>query len=151
LIASARPQGSRRSRATSSPTDADLADATDPQDLRQRFLTRWVTAGGREHDADPELAAWLQGGYGVCLHCPGPETILAKEALAHAITALVARPQPQQAWWQRTLRHTVAAYGELVLPFASVDPARFGGDTSRMRLVDAVRAHWPELFGPDRS
>jgi hypothetical protein len=62
--------------------DQDLAQATDPQDLHQRFVSRWVSAGGQEDAADRELAAWPKGGYGV----------------------------------------------------------RFGGTTSRARLVDCVRA-----------
>jgi hypothetical protein len=126
--------------------DPDLARATDPQDLHRRFVSRWVTAGGHEHDAAPELAAWLNGGYGVCLRSPAPEAILAKDGLARAIEALTAQPMAQLAWWQDTLRHAVNAYDSLILPFASVDAVRFGGTTSRARLVDAVRAQWPELF-----
>ncbi len=126
--------------------DPDLAQAADPQDLHRRFVSRWVTAGGHEQDADPELAAWLNGGYGVCLRSPAPEAIIAKDGLARAIEALMARPMPHLGWWQNTLRHAVNAYDSLVLPFASVDTVRFGGSTSRARLVDAVRAQWPELF-----
>jgi hypothetical protein len=129
--------------------DANLAGATDPDGLRRRFVSRWVAAGGREQDGGRELAAWLDGGYGVCLRSPAPESILAKDGLAQAITALIAQPLPQNRWWQATLRHAVAAYDELVLPFASVDPARFGAPTSRMRLVDAVHARWPMVFQHD--
>lgn len=130
--------------------DPELAAATDARDLRRRFLARWLAAGGSEPDAEAELEAWLDGGYGVCLRSPGPEAILAKDGLARTITALSARPAPDQAWWRASLRHAVNAYDELVLPFASVDPARFGAPTSRMRLVDAVRARWPEVFACDR-
>lgn len=126
--------------------DDELANAVDPRDLRRRFVSRWTRAGGREHDAGCELETWLEGGYGICLPSPGPETILAKDGLAQAITALVAHPRPDQRWWQNTLRHAVHAYDALVLPFASVDPARFGTSTSRMRLVDDVRQRWLELF-----
>jgi hypothetical protein len=131
--------------------DPDLAQATDPEELRRRFMSRWVAAGGQEQDADLELAAWLDGRYGVCLRSPAPESILAKDGLAQAISALIARPEPQQAWWQTTLRHAVAAYDQLVLPFASVDSARFGTPTSRARLVDAVRAQWPGPLGHEQS
>lgn len=124
--------------------DEELAQATDPQDLRRRFVSRWVSAGGREQDADRELAAWLNGGYGVCLRAPAPEAILAKDGLAKAIEALIAQPMPQHSWWRAALRHAVDAYDSLVLPFASVDSVRFGGATSRARLVDAVRARWSE-------
>jgi hypothetical protein len=126
--------------------DPDLAQASDPGDLHRRFLTRWIAGGGDPENADSELTAWLNGGYGVCLRSPAPESILAKAGLAQAITALVARPLPQQDWWRATLRNAVAAYDQLVLPFTSVDPARFGGSTSRTRLVDAVRAQWPDVF-----
>jgi Family of unknown function (DUF6058) len=129
--------------------DVGLGSATDPDGLRRLFVSRWVAAGGREQDADAELAAWLDGGYGVCLRSPAPESILAKEGLAQAITALIAQPLPQSRWWQATLRLTVAAYDELVLPFASVDPARFGTQTSRTRLIDAVRERWPTVFQHD--
>jgi uncharacterized protein DUF6058 len=124
--------------------DEDLAEASEPQDLRRRFVARWVGAGGHEQAADPELAGWLNGGYGVCLRTPAPETILAKNGLAQAIEALIARPMPEHSWWQDTLHHAVDAYDALVLPFASVDSVRFGGTTSRERLVDAVRARWPD-------
>ncbi len=126
--------------------DGDLARAGDAQDLRRRFVARWVSAGGREQDADPEFAAWLKGAYGVCLRTPSPEAILAKDALAKAIEALIAQPMPCHPWWQDTLRHPVDAYDSLVLPFASVDSVRFGGATSRERLVDAVRARWLDSF-----
>ncbi len=58
----------------------------------------------------------------------------------------VVLPMPHLPWWQDTLRHAVNAYDALVLPFASVDSPRFGGETSHARLVDAVRTQWPELF-----
>lgn len=126
--------------------DEDLAQAGDTRDLQRRFVSRWVRAGGHEQDARTELAAWLRGGYGVCLRTPTPEAILAKDALAKAIEALIAQPMPCHPWWRDTLRHAVDAYDSLVLPFASVDSVRFGGATSRARLVDAVRARWPERW-----
>jgi hypothetical protein len=129
--------------------DPDLAQSQDPADLRGRFATRWTAAGGRPEEVDAQLAEWLDGIYALCLRSPGPEAILAKGGLADAITALIARPLPEEAWWRETLRHAVAAYDALVLPFASTDPARFGVATSRMRLIDAVREQWPEVFTPD--
>ena len=131
---------------TSAELDQDLAEAADAEDLHRRFVSRWVDAGGNARDADPELAAWLRGGYGACLRSPAPEAILAKDGLARAIEALTARPLPHLTWWRETLGYAVDAYDSLVLPFASVDPVRFGGTTSRARLVDSVRAQWPELF-----
>jgi hypothetical protein len=135
----------------SAESDPDLAQVEDHQDLRRRFTARWVAAGGGEQDVDRELDAWLDGTYGVCLRCPGPEAILAKEGLAQVITALTARPMPHQTWWRATLRHAVRAYDRLVLPFASVDPVRFGRPTSRTVLIDAVRARWPKLLEDERA
>jgi hypothetical protein len=88
--------------------DPDLALAADRGDLRRRFLARWIAAGGYEQDADPELTAWLNGGYGVCLRTPAPESILAKSGLAQAITALIARPMPEQDWWRAGRLHRCA-------------------------------------------
>jgi hypothetical protein len=126
--------------------EADLAAAVDAEDLRGRFHARWRAAGGPEDEVDAQLTAWLGGGYGVCLSTPCPEAILAKDGLARTIAALIARPAPDRPWWRATLRHAVAAYDALILPFASVDAARFGGETSRQRLVDAPRTRWPEVF-----
>jgi hypothetical protein len=139
LLPSGRAMGPAR-------PDPELAGASDASDLRRRFRTRWVAAGGQAQDADSEFAAWLGGGYGVCLRSPAPETILAKTALAQAITALIARPLPDQHWWQATLRSAVEAFDQLVLPFASVDAERFGRPTTRTRLIDTVRERWPEVF-----
>lgn len=130
----------------SAASDPELLAAPDRETLARRFKARWTGAGGRPEDAPAELEAWLGGGYGVCLPDPGPETILAKEGLAQAITALSARARPEEEWWRATLRAAVAAYDALVLPFASVDPQRFGAPTSRSRLVDDVRAAWPQAF-----
>lgn len=126
--------------------DRGLQDAKDAAELERMFTDRWTLAGGREDELDAELDSFLSGGYGVCLASPSPETILAKAGLAQAIGALTTQPAPNSAWWTATLRSTVSAYDALVLPFASVDAARFGGSTSRARLVDRVRERWPDLF-----
>lgn len=77
---------------------------------------------------------------------PNPEFILAKGGLADAIAALIACPMPDRSWWRDALRHSVSAYDVLVLPFASIDAARFGAPTSRTRLIDEVREKWPAAF-----
>ena len=128
--------------------DAELAAVADADELPRVFTTRWLEAGGPPQAVPTELGAWLDGRYGVCLPSPGPELILAKEGIAQAIEALIARPEPQKDWWRNTLRAAVAAYDALVLPFASIDPERFGRATSRSLLVDAVREQWPEVFEP---
>jgi hypothetical protein len=124
----------------------ELANTADARTLHDRFAERWLQAGGEPGEVDKELKAWLEGLYSVCLRSPGPELILAKGEIAGAIKALLARPLPEADWWCQTLRHTVAAYETLVLPFASVDPERFGRATSRSLLVDAVRERWPHVF-----
>lgn len=126
--------------------DEELAAASGVEDLRRRFTKRWQDAGGRPEDVDAELASWLDGRYGVCLPTPCPEMILAKAGIAQAIAALAGRPLPQEDWWRQTLRGVVAAYDALVLPFASVDPERFGRATSRTLLVDQVRERWSDVF-----
>lgn len=139
------PDGTPMGSAT---PDGELAAVADADDLRRLFTTRWLEAGGSPEAAPTELAAWLGGRYSVCLPTPGPELILAKEGIAQAIETLIARPEPLKDWWRKTLCAAVAAYDALVLPFASIDPERFGQATSRALLVDAVREQWPEVFEP---
>jgi hypothetical protein len=131
---------------TSAEPDEHLARAEQPDELSRRFSSRWVAAGGDAEDAERQFEDWLGGGYGICLRSPNPEFILAKGGLADAIAALIACPRPDRAWWRDALRHAVSAYDALVLPFASVDAARFGAPTSRTRLIDDVRTKWPAAF-----
>jgi hypothetical protein len=106
------------------------------------FRERFLAAGGRPEDAGEELEAWLGGGYGACLHDPSPEAIVAKGALMTAIGALLARPAPEDA----ALRAAVDALDALERPFAAADRERFGGSTSRDRLITATRARFPQLW-----
>lgn len=126
--------------------DADLAAAVDSADLSARFARRFASAGGAHGDAHTELEAWLSGQYGACLPDPTPEAIATKTALATTIAALLAAPRPGDGWWRGTMRATVDAYDHLVMPFAPGDASRFGGSTSRQRLVDTPRTRWPALW-----
>jgi len=110
--------------------------------LADAFRERFLAAGGRPADADEELEAWLGGGYGACLRDPSPEAIVAKGALMTAIGALLARARPGDA----ALRGAVDALDALERPFAAFDRERFGGSTSRDRLITATRARFPELW-----
>ena len=106
------------------------------------FRERFLAAGGRPDEVEEELEAWLGGGYGACLRDPSPETIVAKGALMTAIGALLARPAPDDA----ALRAAVAALDALERPFAASDRERFGGSTSRDRLITEPRARFPRLW-----
>ena len=106
------------------------------------FRERFIAAGGRPDEVEEELEAWLGGGYGACLRDPSPETIVAKGALMSAIGALLARPAPDDA----ALRAAVDALDALERPFAACDRERFGGSTSRDRLITEPRARFPQLW-----
>jgi hypothetical protein len=69
--------------------DEDLAEARRPQDLRRRFVSRWVSAGGHGQAADPELAGWLNGGYGV--RRPGRAVLAGRAAAALLVGGLLLR------------------------------------------------------------
>jgi hypothetical protein len=108
----------------------------------ERFRERFLAAGGDPEDAEDEFAAWLSGEFGACLRDPSPENIVAKGALMTAIGALLTRDEPADA----ALRGAVDALDALERPFAAYDRERFGGSTSRDRLITATRARFPELW-----
>ncbi|MBA3330620.1 MAG: hypothetical protein H0T39_07055 [Actinobacteria bacterium] len=110
------------------------------------FRERYAAAGGDPARADEEYEAWLSGEYGACLHMTSPEAIVTKSALMDAITALVARPDPAHRGWCATLRAAVGALDALERPFAAYDRERFGGPSSRDRLIDATRKRFPEVW-----
>ena len=96
---------------------------------------------------EDEHAAWLSGEYGACLRQTTPEAIVAKGALMTAIAALVAQPRPSNHQWLTALRGAVDALDALERPFAGYDRQRFGGPTSRDRLITAARERFPEAWG----
>ena len=110
--------------------------------LAGEFRERFLAAGGRPEDVEEELEGWLGGGYGACLIDPTPETIVAKGALMTAIGALLARAEPGDG----ALRGAVDALDALERPFAASDRERFGGSTSRDRLITTTRERFPELW-----
>ena len=124
-----------------------LEDADgDPDAVAEVFRERFVNAGGDPSAAEEELAAWLSGEYGACLYDTTPETIVAKSALMAAITALLAKPDPLQARWRRALRGAVDALDAIERPFASYDRVRFGGPSSRDRLIVGAHERFPDLW-----
>ena len=71
---------------------------------------------------------------------------MAKGSLMTAISALLARPQPAMESWRVALRGAVDALDALERPFARHDRERFGGPTSRDRLITATRTRFPDLW-----
>jgi hypothetical protein len=130
------------------PDHADLlVDAGgDPAAVGEHFRERFLAAGGAPELAQEEYAAWLSGGYGACLRATTPEAIVTKDALMTAITALLARPSPTAPGWRTALRAAVDALDAIERPFAEHDRTRFGGPTSRDRLITATRERFPELW-----
>jgi len=113
--------------------------------LAGEFRERFLAAGGRPEDAEDELRDWLGGGYGACLIDPSPETIVAKGALMTAIGALLERPAPGDPALRAAV-DALDALDALERPFAKQDRERFGGSTSRDRLITATRERFPELW-----
>jgi Family of unknown function (DUF6058) len=118
----------------------------DPQAVAVRFRERFVAAGGAPDAVEEEHRAWLSGEYGACLYSTAPETIVAKGALMAAIGALLAATDAADARWRTALRGAVDALDALERPFAAWDRERFGGPTSRDRLITASRERFPELW-----
>jgi Family of unknown function (DUF6058) len=118
----------------------------DPGGVAQAFRDRFIAAGGNPADADDEHAAWLTGEYGACLLTTTPEAIVTKGALMTAISALLIAPRPADHSWCLALRAAVDALDAIERPFAAYDRERFGGPTSRDRLITATRQRFPELW-----
>jgi hypothetical protein len=130
------------------PDHAQLLEDADgaPEAIAELFRERYLAAGGSPELADREYEAWLSGDYGACLWATTPEAIVTKDALMAAITALLARPRPQDAAWGKALRGAVDALDAHERPFAEFDRARFGGPVSRDRLITATRERFPDLW-----
>jgi hypothetical protein len=111
-----------------------------------RFRERFLAAGGDPALADEEHEAWLSGEYGACLRTTTPEAIVAKSGLMTAICALLADPAPADDRWRGALRGAVDALDAIERPFARYDRDRFGGPTSRDRLITATRERYPDLW-----
>ena len=117
----------------------------DPDAVAVRFRERFVAAGGDPEQVEEEHEAWLSGEYGACLHTTTPEAIVAKTALMTTIRALLARPADDDVW-RAALRGAVDALDALERPFARWDRERFGGPSSRDRLITTTRERFPDLW-----
>jgi hypothetical protein len=127
-----------------------LADeAGGAQGLQAEFGLRYEVAAaaeGVEGDADEEWEAYLSGEYGVCLLEVTPEAIVRKTALMKRIEELLGSPTKESAEWATALRASVGELDELERPFAPhYDRLRFGGPSSRDRLITGVRAQYPDV------
>src|SRR5207247_6771387 len=93
-------------------------------------------------DAIREWDGYLRGHY-VCLRDVLPETMQRKDQLVKAITATIAKPEPQNDDWLESLHRLVDELDNLEPPFTAFDRLRFGGPISRNTCIDAVRARFP--------
>ena len=93
-------------------------------------------------DAIREWDGYLRGHY-VCLRDVLPETMQRKDQLVKAITATIAKPEPQNDDWLESLHRLVDELDNLEPPFTAYDRLRFGGPISRNTCIDAVRARFP--------
>ena len=119
--------------------------------LRDAFLDRYAAAALRESaplaSPEEEWEGYLSGLYGVCLKQVTPETVVRKSALVAELDELLADPQPQNSRWAEELRARVDELDGLERPFApSYDRLRFGGPSSRDRLVSGPRSEFPAIF-----
>jgi hypothetical protein len=131
----------------------DLVDEAGGLDrIGEAFLERYAAAAGREtaslaSGAD-EWGDYLSGLYGVCLKRVTPEDIVRKSALVAELDELLANPDPETLAWATAVRERVDELDALERPFApTYDRLRFGGPSSRDRLITETRQRYPELFG----
>lgn len=130
------------------PDHAALLDDVggDPLAVAPRFRQRFVDAGGDPNLAEEEYEGWLSGEYGACLLATSPESIVAKSALMTAIEALLAAPRPADRGWRNAVRAAVDALDALERPFAEHDRTRFGGPSSRDRLIAGTHTRFADLW-----
>jgi Family of unknown function (DUF6058) len=112
-------------------------------DLEAAFRARYAAAGGE--DADEDWAAYLSGGYAVCLRSVTPENIVRKGRLVDHIQAALGDPHPRDAGWRESLRAAIDELDALERPFAPLDEYRFGNRPTRKRFIEDPRARWPWL------
>jgi len=75
-----------------------------------------------------------------------------KTALVAELERLLAAPQPESTEWATELRERVDELDALERPFApSYDRERFGGPSSRDRLITAPRESYPAVFAKARA
>lgn len=131
---------------------ADEAGGVDA--LAARFRERYEAAARALGDEtalaqlDAEWDAYLGGAYGMCLREVTPEHIVEKDHLMRRVESLLERPARADAAWLGALRDAVDRLDALERSFAPLDEHRLGARPSRRRLIDDVRARYPELLAP---
>jgi hypothetical protein len=126
----------------------ESGDAT--TDLSKRFRLRYESAAATrnvafaEEEVEEAWIDYLTGMYGVCLKHATPETILDKGIRTERIETLLAKPCPDDPGWLSSLHEAVDGLDALERPFTGFDRRRFGGPTSRDRLITAVRHKYPQ-------
>lgn len=132
---------------------ADEAGGVDR--LQAEFARRGALAATAEEvDFDPEdeWQAYLSGEYGVCLCEVSPEAIARKAALMEDIEQSLATPASTDPRWAAALRDAVDELDTLERPFApDYDRLRFGGPSSRDRLITSTRERFPAVFETSTS
>ncbi|HET9141351.1 DUF6058 family natural product biosynthesis protein [Actinophytocola sp.] len=93
-------------------------------------------------DAAEEWDAYLSGQY-VCLRSVRPDMIIRKGGLMAAINEVLADPMPDSMAWLARLHSLVDELEAIELPFTGYDRLRFGGPTSRDKLIESVRSQFP--------
>jgi hypothetical protein len=129
----------------------ELADEAGGVDrLREAFIRRYSLAADAEPEPlaapEEEWQAYLSGEYGVCLLQVTPENIVRKSALVGRIEAMLADPDPEHPDWAGRLRTAVEELDALEREFAAFDRIRFGGPSSRDRLITGARNRYPSIF-----
>jgi hypothetical protein len=119
----------------------------DPRAVGALFRARFLGAGGRQDDVEQAHADWLSGDFGACLWSTTPEMIVLKSSLTGAIEALLAHPESGTPGWDGALRNAVDALDAIERPFADYDRVRWDPPLSRDRLITAMKARYPELWG----
>jgi hypothetical protein len=131
----------------------DLLDATtDRSRIREQFAREL-----REHTEDDlsdervleEWEAYLSGEYGACLRRVSAQNIVLKAQAMERIQELIDNPRRADESWARELRTEVDSLDALERDFAPFDRVRWG-PVSRDRLITAVRARYPEVFGDEK-
>ena len=110
--------------------------------LFARRLGAACRALGFPCDVDEHWHAYLAGLYGACLRDVTPEAIALKEHFVARLNAALADPRPADPVWRARVHEEVDALDGLTRPFAACDRLRFGGSTSRARLIDVARARY---------
>lgn len=123
-------------------------DAGGAAGIRALFTRRYRAAARAldfAGDLDGDWDAYLAGQFGVCLRDVTPETIVWKEWLVVRIGAALDDARPDDPRWLDRTGADIAMLDGIEKPFAICDRARFGGTTSRDRLITAARARYPGL------